>query len=213
MIGAWLSVVKEQIDALIEGTPLGKNVLVQLMPSGKPSPKAGEFFIAIHYQGLDTQLLETNGSVQQEISIGITISQRTRWSPEDRDGDRILLRSLDSLAAFSTAIVPLVHLNFGLVSGVDSSPLLGPHTQAVEPLLLESISGPEERDKSWWMNPESTDLDMQPVGFSMTLNFGGGLTITKLGCVTAQEDFGEEETPLPPPGELIPSPPQPQPPQ
>jgi hypothetical protein len=38
MIGAWLSVVKEQIDALIEGTPLGKNVLVQLMPSGKPSP-------------------------------------------------------------------------------------------------------------------------------------------------------------------------------
>jgi hypothetical protein len=97
---------------------------------GNPPPKAGEFFIAIHYQGLDTQLLETNGSVQQEISIGITISQRTRWSPEDRDGDRILLRSLDSLAAFSTAIVPLVHLNFGLVSGVDSSPLLGPHTQA-----------------------------------------------------------------------------------
>jgi hypothetical protein len=210
MIGAWMSEVKEQVDALIEGTPLGKNVLVKLMPSGKPAPIAGEFFIAIHYQGLTTNVVETNGSIQQEISIGVTISQRTRWSPEDRDGDRILLRSLDSLAAFSTALAPLLHLNYPLLYRVDSSPLLGPQTQVVEPLLLESISGPEERDKSWWMNPESTDLDMQPVGFSMTLSFGGGLTITKLGCVSAQESSGEE---VGSGGGLTPAPPQPQPPQ
>lgn len=139
------------------------------MPGEQPTATAGPLFISIYPNG-ETEVARTPQLIQVSHSIGICLSARLRASPEDRDGVRI---------AASQGLLQLAGTVRGLVSHKMSLAVLA---NATEPLTWTSTGAPVGRYKDWWWSDDPYDNDLQPTGYSITIQFGGGLKLIPVQC-------------------------------
>jgi|688.fasta_scaffold18362_9 hypothetical protein len=172
-IGQLLVNVKEiLLDRLGEQDVPSKTHNVQLRDRPEPIATAGPIFISIqllNWEGADGN----NPSLGKgEVSVGLTITQRCRSTPEDRNSDALFVRAFKSLP-------PLVQTVRGIIHG---NPAILADTGLVEPLAWVSCDGPTPQGKEWFSSGDPWDRDTPPAGFSVTLNFRGALEIFRPEC-------------------------------
>lgn len=172
-IGQLLINIKELLmDRLGEEDVPSKTHNIQLRDRPEPVATAGQVFVSIHLQNWTGAEGNSASLGKGEVNIGITISQRTRSSPEDRRSDALLVRAFRSLPPLVNTVRGIIHGNHATLAD----------TGLVEPLAWVSCDGPSPQGKEWFGSDDPWDRSDPPAGFSVTLNFVGGLEIFQPEC-------------------------------
>lgn len=140
--------------------------MCDVMPDARPTPEAGELFIAIHPGGFRGRSFEHIESVH---SINISPTIRIPVSPTDRVGIALVAQKYRGLEYLVWQIIDLIHNNYNLIIYADS--LIDDFKNKwTEPLRFSNCPPPKVVGGDWFRGEQSSDC-----AISQTIAFNDAL--------------------------------------
>jgi len=142
---------------------------IDILPSGKPAPIAGQRFVSVWGRKRSTK---EHRALDERYEVKITVSLRGGNVPWDRWGDGIWLKALRGMESSVREIVAVIHGSGddGISLLAAANDLIGPTSNKFltgVPLIFSGEQGPDPRGASWWGKP-----DENWAGIVSTLTWG-----------------------------------------
>lgn len=150
----------------------------EITVDGKPPPVCGQRFVGIHAGDWSNS---ANESLDERVSVQVTITDRIGVFPFDRQGAEALDKAKTAIETFAEAVVSAMHASYDVLNAANTL-IEGTVTKFVEPLRFRFGERPTYRDGIWF----GGDDPDQGAGLSITLTFGDARRVQKI------EDIGYE---------------------
>lgn len=160
-------------DALQTAFQIDKNSC-EVAFDGMPNPSAGEFYVGVH--PLNWQGINGDFDLHEEYSIGVTITLRMAFSPQDSYG--IAVWTLANKGLEPRARVAITTLHHNQQVRIAANLRLNEEDNAgryfVTPLQFLQAQPVQVRDYNWFTAkaPPKSEHDYSKAGVSQTLVFG-----------------------------------------
>ena len=140
--------------------------------TGKPKPIMGQLFLAVHILGW--QGISGDNDLHESAQIGVTVTLRLGFAPEDRDGIAVWLAANTGLEPITRAVVKAIHKDYANVMNLANTKYIGTGSAGfVTPLWFLGGGNPTFQQASWFgAVPDPEDPNSTPCGVSMELRFG-----------------------------------------
>lgn len=137
---------------------------------GQPKPSAGELYLAVH-PGAWTKA-EGDYDLDEEYTIGVTVTIRMGFAPKDRWGIEVWAASTDGLDKRVRQVIVAVHHNQA-IRQLASTRLFQGEKYFVTPLQLLRVDPPKLQNWSWFSaSPPEREGQIAESGVSQTVWFG-----------------------------------------
>lgn len=170
---ALLFAVRNQLRAKLNYSPQ----VCEIMPDGKPSPGAGEKFVAVYF-GYENDAGSHGESLDQYFGVNVTLSVRIAKAPIDRVGPDIIAVAGTGLLAEARRIQAIIHMDpdgYAIVKAANV--LIGPNFNGfIEPLQWTSTNYLGVQGAAWYRSKKGTAS-----GVAVTLAFGKARRVEKIG--------------------------------
>lgn len=132
---------------------------------GRPHPKAGQVFVAVHPGGIREEYVEGRADV---YNLTVTLSMRIGQLPVDRVGKSLVVLATTGLYDRAHAIAACLHRNTTVMSDANTT-IGGSANGFCEALRFLSMSIPQQQGPEWWWAEDDAN---PPVGLSIAIEFG-----------------------------------------
>jgi hypothetical protein len=145
-----------------------------VQPDGAPEAMSGEWYYAVHPLGID-QTGDQAHYIMERYSVGVTVTRRATYAPQDRAGSEIVAKRATGLYAAAARVRAALHGRWEIVAAANViiTDDLGDEANGfVEPLLLSTISAPRPQGGGWF---SADDPPEPPSGYSVEVAFRSAL--------------------------------------
>lgn len=157
-------------DTLQETFSLDENSC-QVCFDGQPcNPVAGEMYVSVHPMGWQGQ--SGDWDLDEDVSVGVTITKRAAFAPKDRRGVALWLDETDGLETQCRRAIMAIHQNQTLRAAANT--YIGSDSVGFVTALWFLRTDPAVlRNWDWFGAAAPEDSDAEAVcGYSQTITFG-----------------------------------------